>query len=165
MSQTMKHYKLTFVIFVILGLLVWVGLGRDAHTKAASPKLIRGTKLELVGEHGPLAIYIDNSSTNKIPDYAVFEGNECILRKESTDSNKIVISHCENGFEVLRTTRDKNGRILERKASYDDGSMELKYTYIDKHGDGLWDYFFDYTKHKYYVRSNLCWVLAKPDRK
>jgi hypothetical protein len=159
----MKYRKLATAVVVAIGALVWMGLDPYAGTNSAPPQFIPGTKLELVGKHGPLQIYIDLTSTNKMPDYAVFEGNECVVLRENTVSNTIETSHFENGFNVLLTKRDKNGKILERMASYDDDLGRMKYTYIDKHGDGLWDCFLDHSRDIFYVRSNLCWVLRNQD--
>jgi hypothetical protein len=154
----MKHRTLTIAVSVAIAVLVWMGLDSRARTNAAPPQFIRGTKLELVGTHGPLQVYIDPTSTNQIPDYALFEGNKCVVLRQSAESNTIETWHFENGLNVLLTKRDKNGKILERTVSYDDGPMESRRTYIDTHGDGLWDVFLDYTRNMFYVRTNLCWV-------
>ena len=129
----------------------------------APPQLIRGTSLQLVGTHGPLQIYIDFTSTNKVPDYAVFDGNQCVVHRENVESNMIETTHFEEGFSVMVTKRDTKGNIVERMVSYDEGSMRSKYTYIDKDGDGLWDVFLDHAKHIYYVRTNHCWVARQQE--
>jgi len=77
-------------------------------------------------------------------------------------NKRILIALIVTAFLTASATESfAQGELLERKASYDDGAMGLKYTYIDKHGDGLWDYFLDYSKHKYYIRNNLCRILTE----
>jgi hypothetical protein len=155
----MKHKTLAIAVIVAIVALVWVGLRLHAGSNFTPPQFIHGTKLQLVGNHGPLQIYIDLTSTNKIPDYAVFQGNECVVLRENAESNTIETTHFENGYHVMLTRRDNHGKVLRRIMSYDDDSGQMKYTYIDNHGDGLWDVFLDHTKTMYYVRSNLTWVL------
>ena len=77
--------------------------------------------------------------------------------RENAKSNTIETMYFENGDQVLMTRRMK-GKILERTVSYNDESGRTEYTYIDRHGNGLWDFFLDRTKDTFFVRSNLCWT-------
>ncbi len=122
--------------------------------------------LKLVAKYEPLHLYIyaDNAKTNKHTAYLIREGNDDLVYSENTESNTIETEYFEKDHPVLRTERDKSGKYLRRVVSYFDDSGGLEYTYIDEHGDGLWDVFMDdKSRHMFYVRSNLCWVLRYQD--
>jgi hypothetical protein len=158
----MKSWLLILVAIAVVGGVAWMVLRKTISTNADAQHFLAGTELELVGKHGLLSIYLDSKSTNEVPDYALFEGNKCVVSKQSSTSNSVETEYFENGFNVLLTRRDNAGRILERIVSYDDGSRRLKYTYIDSNGDGLWDCFLDHVENRKFVRSNLCWVPSYP---
>lgn len=61
--MSIKYRKLTAAIIVAVGALVWMGLDRHVGTNDAdTEQSLSGTKLKLVGKHGPLLIYIDTTS-------------------------------------------------------------------------------------------------------
>lgn len=133
---------------------------------------IGGTELKLVAKYDALHIYIyaDTVSTNKLPDYAVFERHDPVFLRYNTLSNTIEMNHFENALGVLSTERDNDGRILSRSVHiFDDSETSLKhqfykdkYTYIDKDGDGLFDIFIEWgtnaVSSTFFTRSNLYWV-------
>lgn len=155
----MKHTKLITAAIVAVGALVWIGL--NLHTGKYGEKKQPPLGLKLVAEYEPLHLYIyaDISSTNRLADYLICEGNDDVIYRENTKSNTIETTHFENGYQALLTRRDKDGKMLRRIASYNGNSGGMQYTYIDNNGDGLWDVFLDHTRDMFYVRSNLCWVL------
>ena len=157
----MQYRKSIIAVIVSVGALAWMGLDRHAEKNPDKRQSPLGLKLVATYEPLHLFIYADTSSTNKLPDFLVCEGNDDVVHRQNTDSNTIETTYFEKGFNVLLTRRDKNGKILERMESCDDDLGRMKYTYIDKHGDGLWDVFLDHTRHMFYVRSNLCWA-ARP---
>ena len=162
----MKSWTLALVLIAAIAAAgAWLRFGQNPRVgrNAAPLQFIPDTKLQLVGKYGSLEIYVDFSVTNKIPSYAIFEGNECVVLRENTASNTLETSYFENGFNVLLTKRDKNGKISERRVCYEDGSMGSKYTYIDKDGDGFWDVLLDHNRKISYVRTNLCWVSRSHD--
>jgi len=138
--------------------LAWLGLTHHTEKAGVSTKTIKGTKFELVARHGAFELYIDKTLTNGIEDFAVFQGNDCIVLREHGSSNTVETTYFENGFNVLLTRRDKKNKILNRIFNYDDDSGTSQYVYVDKNGDGLWDVFLDYTNQRFYFSSNLCWV-------
>jgi len=161
----MKYKTLTGAVIVAIGALAWTELAPHARTSAIPLKVVPGTKLRLVAKYEPLHLYIyaDTASTNAHPDYLVCEGNDDVVLRENAGSNTVKTTHFEDGFGVLLTKRNEDGRILERTASYNDNSGRTEYTYIDKHGAGEWDVFLDHNRGLFYTRSNLCWVLRNQD--
>jgi hypothetical protein len=119
----------------------------------------------LVAKYKPLHLYIyaDTSSTNKHPDYVIFQGNEPLVIADN-NSNTVEIIHCEKFFlGRLATTYDYKGQILKRSFStLGNGSIQTNYLYFDNNGDGQWDFLhIDGTNAESsgsFVRSNLCWV-------
>jgi hypothetical protein len=138
----------------------------------STEQLISGTDLKLVGRYEPLRlhIYVDTTSTNQLPDFAIFQGNECLIQRENDSSNTVETAHFEKGFNLLRTLYNDHGSILRRSVNYGDDSGRLKYAYIDRDGDGLWDTFITFRDSeseatKVLMRSNLCWVpIPQGDR-
>ena len=158
----MKRRIMTIAV-IAAGALVWMGLGPPTGNDGDKHESPLG--LKLVAKYEPLHLYIyaDTASTNKHPDFLICEGNDDVVYRENTESNTMETTHFENGYAVLMTRRDKDGKVLRRMASYHDDSGKMQYTYIDRNGDGLWDVFSDDTRGRYYVRSNLCWVLRFQD--
>lgn len=151
------------VITAVVGALIAMGLGMHAFTNRKEYQTPLG--LKLVAKYEPLHLYIyaDTATTNKRPDYLICQGNNDLIYRENTESNTIETTHFEDGRQVLLTRRDQNGKILKRTVFYIDDAWNLKYSYIDKNGNGLWDVFLDEHRHMYYVRSNLCWILRFQD--
>jgi hypothetical protein len=166
----LRRGSVAIIAVAAIGLVILAGRHRSVMANADKEEFLLGTRLRLVGKHGPLRIYLDLTSTNGSPDFAVFDENAPIILRESAESNMLLrgnaesnaveTSYFENGFNVLNTQRDKNGRVLQRTVSYDDGRVGLKYTYVDTNGDGLWDYFLNHVEKTKYARSNLCWVAS-----
>jgi hypothetical protein len=153
--------KVSLPILIAVGMvggLACMVLGHFIRMDGSSRRLLKGTGLELVGKHGPLSVYVDLKATNEIPDYAVFEGNRCVVLMQNTESNNVEIQHFENGFIVLDTKYDSSSHMMERMLYCNDRKGRPKYIYYDVDGDGLWDYFLNETEHSKLVRSNLCWV-------
>jgi hypothetical protein len=144
-------------------------MAADADT---TEQFISGTDLKLVGRYEPLRIhiYVDTTSTNKLPDFAIFQGNELLIERENGSSNTVEITHSEKGSYLLATQYDDHGSILRRSLNYNDDSGRQKYAYVDRDGDGLWDFFITYRDSqseasKMLMRSNLCWVpIPQGDR-
>lgn len=125
---------------------------------------VLGENFELVAKYEPLRIFVyaDTSSTNKIPDYVVFQGTPAlpVIFRETSQSNTVVVTHFENGLGIVSTIYDAQGIILKRTVDeYDNNSARLKCSYVSTNGDGYLDYFIRYGKHTdVFIRSNLCWV-------
>ncbi len=168
-----KYWIIGIVAVIIIVILFFTKNDWYAITSANPPQIIPGTidgaKLKLVARYAPLHIYIyvDTASTNRFPNYAVFQGYEPVVLRENTSSNTVETTYFENGLYVLRTESDDNGRILERFAEMYDNDLTQRlsspiYSYIDTNGDGLWDYFLVYGKNgertRVLVRSNFCWL-------
>jgi hypothetical protein len=160
--------KIKFGIFdavpvAAIGIIFLTGCTTPSTTNTDEEQSINGTNLKLVGKYQPfhLYIYADTASTNKFPDYAIFKGHEPVLLLEN-ESNTVETTHFENGFSVLETKRDDNGRILKRYMNYDDDLGRQIYSYIDTNGDGLFDVLIKFgtngERSSVFVRSNLCWV-------
>src|SRR5882672_9120432 len=128
---------------VILAAIVTVGIlfclrsSRSEISIDSPEKFIPGTNLKLVKSYDPLRIflYVDTSSTNRIPDYVIFRGHEPLVSSENHSSNTIETTYLEKGLYVDRTLRDDHGRLLERSVNYNDELGHQKYGYIDKDGD------------------------------
>ena len=155
----MNCKTLTIAIIVAVGGIVWIGL--DLHRPKNGEKHSSPLGLKLVAKYEPLHLYIyaDTASTNSHPDYLICEGNDDVVSRENAGSNTIETTFFENGYQVLRTKRDQNGKMLRRMVSYNDDSGRVQCTYIDNSGGGLWDVFLDRNRDMFYVQSNLCWVL------
>ena len=155
-----KEIVITVVIVAVVSACVGLASHQAKNAGKQSP-----LGLKLVAKYEPLHLYIyaDTTSTNRLPDYLICEGNNDLVFRANTESNTIETTHFENGDGVLMTERNDNGKLLKRTVSYNDDLGKMQYTYIDNNGDGLWDFFFDETKRMYYVRSNLCWVLRHQD--
>jgi hypothetical protein len=164
-----KYTVLAVTVITAIGILFLVGCEKHSTINADVEQSIGGTKLKLVGRYEPLHLYIyaDTASTNKFPDYAIFEGHEAVFRRQNEPSNIVAVTHFENAVGVLTTERDSNERILKRIVrAYGDNLRDPTihglylpiYEYVDMDGDGLWDRFLIYGERKTLVRSNLCWV-------
>lgn len=153
----MKTLKL-LAIFITVIALAWMAFCQSQGDKQM-PKSILG--LNLVAKYEPLHLYIyaDTKSTNANPDYLICEGNTDLISRENMESNMIDTTYYENGIEALVIERNGNNKVLRRMVSYSDAVGNQIYTYVDNHDDGLWDVFLDHNNEKYYVRSNLCWIL------
>jgi hypothetical protein len=152
------------VAIVAIGIIFLAGCKTSSTRNADVEKSINGTNLKLVGKYEPLRLYIyaDTASTNKLPDYAIFQGHEPVFYREN-DSNTVVTTHFENGLDILDTERDDNGHFLRRSFNgYNDNSSKVKCFYVDTNGDNLWDRFVVYGTNaastRFFVQSNLCWV-------
>jgi hypothetical protein len=156
-----RHWMLVLASIMLLGGLVWRAVSQSARADTDAQGLLFDAKLKLVGKHGPLKIYLEQNSTNDVPDYVVFEGNRPVVYRQSLASNVVETWYFENGFGVLTTKRNSSGRVMDRTVSYSyDNSVRSKYTYIDTDGDGLWDIFLNWDEKTKLVRSNLCWVSS-----
>ena len=121
--------------------------------------------LKLVAKYKRLHLYIyaDTSSTNRHPDYIIFQGNEPLVIADNK-SNTVEIIHCEKNFHgQLATTYDYKGRLLKRSFStLGDNSIQTNYLFFDNNGDGQWDFLHingtNAESSGSFVRSNLCWV-------
>jgi hypothetical protein len=126
--------------------------------------------LKLVAKYKPLHLYIyaDTLSTNKFPEYAIFQRNNLMVASFD-ESNTVQIILSEKDFKSsLTTTYNLNGQILRRV--FDAGnkaSIDTNYMYFDTNVDGLWDHFVidENGSIKSYDRSNLCWVPRIPNQK
>lgn len=158
MINQIQCKRLAAIGIVLVTALVSFGLGLKERKNQNEYPTPLG--LKLVAKYEPLHLYIyaDTDSTNKYPDYLICEGNNDLLYRENVESNRIETTHFENGYSVLVTRRDMKGNISRRTVFYQNSSGETQYTYTDTNGDGLWDFFLDYTNRMYYVRSNLCWI-------
>jgi hypothetical protein len=120
---------------------------------------INGANLKLVAKYKPLHLYIyaDAASTNKFPDFVIREGDYPIYMR-ANESNKVISIHAEKNLDNFRTDYDSKGNILR----YEVNLGAMKYAYVDTNGDGLLDFFVNYSNRMKlptaFVRSNLCWV-------
>ena len=173
-SMRTNDLGMAMIPVLTMCLTLFTGCSKPAMTAANGdrfiPSFVNGKRLQLVAKYEPLRIYIyaDTNSTNRLPDYAVFEGYEPVFGRENEPSNGVVeFTHCENGLEVLHTERDSHERVLKRYVDmYDTRSVNPmehkfyspKYVYIDVDGDGLWDRFAVDNEKEVYMRSNFCWI-------
>jgi len=135
-----------------------------------TPKILNNT-FKLVAKYKPLHlyIYVDTTSTNKFPDYVIFQRNDPIVTSFN-ESNTVQIGLWEKNFSGnLMTTYNLNGRILNRVFGAGNEILtDTNYMYFDTNADGLWDALVitDGTNDlKSYARSNLCWVPRFPNQK
>jgi prepilin-type processing-associated H-X9-DG protein len=121
--------------------------------------------LKLVAKYKPLHLYIyaDVASTNKHPDYLIFNRNEPLVIADNK-SNAVEVIFGEKDFRgQFTTTYDYNGQILKRSYSTENyHSGQTNYLYFDSNGDGEWDFLHmsgtNTESSRSFVRSNLCWV-------
>lgn len=167
------HANFPSAIFAAAMLTLWTGCntGNEFNNRQLAQH-IGGTKLILVAAYEPMHLYIyaDTNSTNRFPDYAVFEGHEPVFSRENSQSNTFVLSHFENALGIVSTERDYKERIMNRQvhAYFDSDNPSLhrlynqKYSYIDRDGDGLFDGFIEWGTNaastSTYSRSNYSWI-------
>jgi len=164
--------KIKFRIFDVVMIAVIAGMVSTGCT-TPSPADVEGPRsttgfngpLKLVAKYKPMHLYIyaDVTSTNKHPDYIIFQRNEPLIIADNK-TNTVEIIFCEKDFHgQFATTYDYKGQILKRSFSTQNSdSMQTNYLYFDTNGDGQWDkYVIDgggIGSIKAYDRSNLCWV-------
>lgn len=167
----MKAERIIPIMIVgIVGMLVGCKTPFPANREAPSTIPGFNETLTLVAKYKPahLYIYADTASTNKHPDYVIFQGNEPLVI-ENTETNTVEVILAEKDSNgSLTTTYNSQGRVVKR--IYDTGGFGLittKYLYFDTNGDGLWDGFIIDSSNsiKSYNRSNLCWVLTASGQK
>ncbi len=164
--------KINFRIFDVIVVAVVAGMV-SAGCRTLSPAGVEGPQstmgfngpLKLVAKYKPLHLYIyaDVASTNKHPDFIIFQRNEPLVIADNK-TNTVEIILCEENFRgQFATTYDYKGQILKRSFGTQNGdSMQTNYLYFDTNGDGQWDKFLmdgaENGSIKAYDRSNLCWV-------
>ena len=169
-----KFWIIAITAIITIAISRWLNFTTPATAADAdtTEQSISGTKLKLVGRYEPLRIdiYMDTDSTNKLPDFAIFQGHELLIQRENGSSNTVETSHFEKGLYLLHTIYDEHGSILRLSLNYSDKSGRQKYAYIDRDGDGLWDNFITFRDKEsktstMLVRSNLCWIpIPQSDR-
>jgi hypothetical protein len=157
--------KKTILLMVLSGL-----LGYALSLRSAAPNILGnselgknlfGTKLKLAAHHGTLKLYVAQNSSNQFADFALFDGNQCVVLREEVENKLFETKFFENAFNVMLSKHTKDGKLIERTVSDDGGSARLRFTYFDSDGDGMWDVFLNHVNKEKYVRSNLCWVSTK----
>jgi len=159
-------------IFAVVAIAIVAGMF-SAGCATPSPANVEGTRstigfngpLKLVAKYRPLHLYIyaDVTSTNKHPDYVIFNRNEPLVIADN-ESNTLKVVFCEKDFRgQFETTYDYKGQILKRSfGTYNFGSMQTNCLYFDTNGDGQWDFLHisgaNAESSRSFVRSNLCWV-------
>jgi hypothetical protein len=166
--------KISHVIPIIIVGIAGALLGCKTPCPASrrAPRTVSGFNetLTLVAKYRPahLYIYADTASTNRHPDYVIFQGNEPLVI-ENTETNTIEVILSEKNFGGSLTTRyNSQGHVVRRIFADDNyGTGRPGYLYFDTNGDGLWDGFVIDTTNSIesYNRSNLCWVLRASGRK
>jgi len=154
------------VVWLVVGVALcsFVGCVQSKSSRAIlKGDFINGTKLQLVTKKGPLLIYMDTTSTNKIPDYAIFEGNCLVVIKENSPSNTIQSTYGEEGFSVLDSERDHDGNLLHLNVNYQDRCGQRMCSYSDRNGSGIFDrwYQFNGTNNgldEVLIMTNFSWV-------
>jgi hypothetical protein len=141
---------------VAVGVLCGIQFERHHLTLGGKKEFIRGTGLMLVAQDGELAICRRDPH-----DYAVFNGNHCLVLRESTGSNTFETTYFVAGLSALEIEREPDGnqKILRTSVNFYDESSGQTYTYIDSNGDGLWDLLIQFGQRpRVMMRSNLCWI-------
>ena len=166
-SVKIKHRTFAVIAIAVIGIMFLAGCKTLLPANIEGQKYIMRGDLKLVAEYKPLHLYIytETASTNKHPDYFIFQGNEPLITAYNK-SNMVEITYCEKDFRSqLTTTYDYKGHILNRSyGTYNRDSGQTNYLYFDKNGDGQWDYLHthisgtNWDSSKSFFRSNYCWV-------
>jgi len=162
-----KYEIFAVVAIAAIGIIFLAGCKTPLPADVEGPQSTMGFNgtLKLVAQYKPLHlfIYADVTSTNKHPDYVIFQRNEPLVIANNV-SNAVEIIFCEKNFcGQFATTYDYKRHILKRSFStLGSDSIQTNYLYFDSNGDGLWDKFVIDGKStgsiQTYYQSNLCWV-------
>ena len=160
-----KHGIFGVIVIVLVTAMFSAGCKTPSPANVEGPKSAIGFNgpLKLVAEYKPLHLYIyaDVTSTNKHPDYIIFQRNEPLVIADNV-YNTVEMIFCEKRFRgQFTTTYDYKEQILTRSFStYGNNSMQTNYLYFDTNGDGEWDFLHTFGASNEismsFVRSNLC---------
>ena len=160
-----KYEIFALVVIAAIGIIFLAGCKTLSPAEIEGPQHMMGFNgpLKLVAKYKPLHLYIyaDVTSTNKHPDYIIFQRNESLVIADN-ESNRVEIILCEKRNRgELTTTYDYNEQILKRSFSAHN-PMQNDYLYFNTNGDGQWNFLHisstNAESSRSFVRSNLCWV-------
>ena len=150
------------VAFFLVGVGVGERLGPSLAIHLSTERTIRGSPFELFAVNGPFAVYTDKEGDEQV--FAVFKGHECLYKQEYVEDGALETMHFENGRCISVSTLHHAKEQAVKAYTFLGKDGELRRTYVDQDGDGVWDHLLDFREERKLLWEGDRWRQADQGR-